>query len=176
MILRRHGDCHMATKTKDKGMSTTLYVALVAATGIEAGKLSLTDWTQKTAEKIMAMDDGAFAKLPKAVQSWFDVAAEALNSDGKKPVPQVPGFDGGAVPVVEGKTTKAAAKVARPAKKSSDGKDSISHRMRKAVIANPQITFEAACKQVGVNAEVRGFPYLIYNDVRQVMALLAARA
>jgi len=174
----------MATKTKDKGMSTTLYVALVAATGIEAGKLSLTDWTQKTAEKIMAMDDGAFAKLPKAVQSWFDVAAEALNSDGKKPVPQVPGFDGGAVPVVEGKTTKAAvkpttkaaAKVARPAKKSSDGKDSISHRMRKAVIANPQITFEAACKQVGVNAEVRGFPYLIYNDVRQVMALLAARA
>lgn len=118
----------------------TIYDALVdvAKKGRKFPALATSETTPEYLKRLTqavsnsSKDD--FDAMPEAAQLWFDAAADALNEGGEVPEPE--GFDreeilGNARPRMIG----------RPREKLTRG-DGKSAKIRRAVIANPNITLK----------------------------------
>lgn len=168
----------------------TVLVELSAAAKSAAPKKGeeLGVYAERILNDVANLSDDDFGKLSKPAQDWYNAAASGLNEDPPKPLPPPT-----VVKAVAGKptpTTKAAtpaankAKVptakAKPAAKVADAKprgEGVAHKVRSAVVANPEITFEAAAKKAGVtDAKVGGHAWNIYNEAKRVMELVTAAA
>ena len=173
----------------------TVLAELATAGKSEAPKKGeqLEAYATRVLNDVANLSDDEFGKLSKPAQDWYNAAASALNEEPPaalpaptavkvgttgKPTPATkavtPAANKAKVPTAKAAKTKPAAAAKADSKPRGEG---VAHKVRSAVVANPEITFEAAAKKAGVgDAKVGGHAWNIFNEAKRVMELVTAAA
>jgi hypothetical protein len=138
---------------------------------------------RRVVKQLNAVSDDAYNALPTAAKEWNDQAVVAFKAS--QPIPAIPGYDEGALPVKEAKPPKAvkppkAPKIkAAPAPKppKAPRPESVTIAFRRLVIDNPQASAKELIERLAAEHKEFGAPKpvtlnTIYSDTQSTLRLL----